>query len=238
MLIALVVAVVAVGLTTGTAVAQEGESPDVTVTSGTVEIDAGETSTVTATYDFEVAAVGSGDQRLSGVTGTVWKLGGNSVDGFAATVDGQEVDVDVAESDRHYEVTVPLADVAAGDTVTVTVTYEVAGTGTDARVPVWAPEYPTTGEDAVVGLQVTIPDGQQFQGDTFPRMDSVDGTVATAELLHVPGFVAVSYGSGGALGLNTILSTVGVLIVVGVLVGWVVAQRRRAQLPGGEPDAG
>lgn len=236
LVVATLASVGAVG-SVGVATAQEGEAPSVTLTTGTIDVDAGETSTVTTTYEFTVESVGSGDQRLTSIDGRLWKFPERSVDGLSASVNGEEVSADVTERDRHYEVSVPVEDVSAGDTVTVTVTYEVAGPAGDLKVPVFAPEHSTSGESAVVDLRVELPEGQQLQGDAFPRPDSTSGNVVTSELLHVPGFVALEYGSSAGIGMNTILSTLGVVLILGVIGGWAVAQRRRAQrVTGGEAD--
>lgn len=221
----------------GVATAQEGEAPSVTLTEGTIDIEAGETSTVTTTYEFTVESVGSGDQRLTSIDGRLWKFPERSVDGLSASVNGEEVTPEVTERDRHHEVSVPVDDVASGDTVTVTVTYQVAGPAGDLKVPVFAPEHPTTGESAVIDLRVELPEGQQLQGDAFPRPDSTSGNVVTSELLHVPGFVSLDYGPSAGIGMNAILSTIGIILILGVIGGWAVAQRRRAQrIAGGEPD--
>lgn len=221
----------------GVATAQEGDAPSVTLITGDIGVDAGETSTVTTTYEFTVESVGSGDQRLTSIDGRLWKFPERSVDGLSASVNGEEVTSEVTEQDRHYEVSVPVDDVSAGETVTATLTYEIAGPAGDLKVPVFAPEYPTTGESTVIDLQVELPEGQQLQGDAFSRPDSTSGNVVTWELLHVPGFVTLEYGSSPGIGMNTIFSTIGIILVLGVIGGWAVAQRRRARrFTGGEAD--
>jgi hypothetical protein len=238
-LVVLVAALASVGAagSAGLATAQESDEPSVTLTGGTIDVDAGETSTVTTSYEFTIESAGSGDQRLTSIDGRLWKFPDRSVDGLSATVNGAEVTPEVTERDRHYELSVPVEDVSSGDTVTVTVTYEVAGPAGELKVPVFAPDHPTTGESTVIDLRVELPEGQQLQGDAFPRPDSTSGNVVTSELLHVPGFVTLQHGSSGGIGLNAILSTVGVVLILGVIGGWAVVQRRRAQrLGGGEPD--
>jgi hypothetical protein len=236
---ALIVAVLTAPVAAGIGVAsgvQNAESPSLILTSGDIDVEAGETSTVTNAYEFEVESAGSGDQQLTEITGSVWKFPDRSVSGFSASVDGQDVSAEVTERDRHYQVAVPVEGVSDGDTVTVTVTYEVTGPSGELKTPVFVPDYPTNGEDAVIDLQVTLPDGQQVQGDAFPGMDSTEGNVATSELLHVPGFVSMNYGTSGGIGLNTALSVLGIVIIVGVVGGWALLQRRRATLPGGGAD--
>lgn len=221
--------VVALVLAPGTALAQEA-SPSVTLAGTSITVDAGETSTVSAEYEFAVADTGSGDSELTAISGTVWELPERDVGDITATVDGESVDVEVSEGPRHTDVTVPVADVSDGDTVTVVLEYDVAGPAGELRAPLWVPEYSTPGQANVIDMTVSFPDGTTVSGDAFPGPATVDGNTAEYELLHVPGFVAADYGESGP-GLvtsDTLYSILGLVVIIGFVVGGLALDRKTA----------
>ncbi|MFC6734835.1 hypothetical protein [Halolamina salina] len=228
---ALVAAVLVAGLALGpSAAAAQADSPSVDLTGASVSVDGGETSTVTAEYEFEVAEAGSGESALTSISGTMWKLPDREIGEISATVDGESVDASITEQDRHLVVSVPVGEVSDGDTVTVTLTYEVAGPAGEVRTPLWVPEYSTPGQSNVVDVTLTLPEGTTVSGGAFPSPSSVDGNTATYELLHVPGFVAAEYGESGpgALTEDTLYSVVGVVVIVGFVVGGLAIDRKTA----------
>ncbi|MFW5934287.1 MAG: hypothetical protein ACOCQL_00380 [Halolamina sp.] len=228
---ALVAAFLLVGLVLGPgSVAAQDASPSVDLAGTSIEIDGGETSTVTAEYEFEVASAGSGESELTSISGTMWQLPDREVGDISATVDGESVDASVSGEDRHWGVSVPVEDVSDGDTVTVTLEYEVAGPAGDLRVPLWVPEYSTPGQANVVDATLTLPEGTTVAGGAFPGPATVDGNTATYELLHVPGFIAAEYGESGP-GLLTedfLYSLLGVVVIVGFVVGGLAIDRKTA----------
>ncbi|MFD1567304.1 hypothetical protein [Halolamina litorea] len=211
-------------------VAAQAAAPSVTLADTSITVDGGETSTVTAEYEFDVASTGSGDQALSAISGTIWQLPNRDIGDITATVNGESVEASITEQDRHWEVSVPVEDVSDGDTVTVTMEYDVAGPAGDVRAALWVPEYPTAGEGDAVGITLTLPDGQTVAGGAFPSPTTVDGNTATYELLHVPGFVAAEYGSSGPglLSEDFLYSILGVVLITGVVVGGLAIDRRTA----------
>ncbi|KPN31081.1 hypothetical protein SY89_01823 [Halolamina pelagica] len=228
---ALLAAFLVAGLILGpsTAAAQDA-SPSVDLTGTSIAVDGGETSTVTAEYQFEIGSAGSGENELASISGTMWQLPDREIGDISATVDGESVDASVTEEDRHLSVSVPVADVSDGDTVTVTLEYEVAGPAGDLRVPLWVPEYSTPGQANVVDATLTLPEGTTVSGSAFPSPTAVDGNTATYELLHVPGFVAAEYGESGPgiLSEDTLYSLLGVVVIVGVVVGGLAIDRKTA----------
>lgn len=224
-------ALLVVGLVLGpsTALAQEA-SPSVDLVGTSIDVEAGETSTVTAEYEFEVDSAGSGESALTAIRGTMWELPDREVGDISATVDGESVDATVSEEPRHYVVTVPVEGVSDGDTVTVTLEYEVDGPAGTLRVPLWVPEYSTPGEASVVDMTVSLPEDTTVSGDAFPSPTAVDGNVAEYELLHVPGFVGMNYGESGAglVTTDTLYSIVGVVVIVGFIVGGLAIDRKTA----------
>jgi len=227
----IVAAVLLVGLVLGpgTAAAQE-TSPSVDLAGTSITVDGGETSTVTAEYEFEVAEAGSGESALTSISGTMWQLPDRDVGDISATVDGESVDASVTEEDRHRAISVPVEDVSDGDTVTVTLEYDVAGPAGDVRAPIWVPEYSTPGQANVVDATLTLPEGTTVSGDAFPGPASVDGNTATYELLHVPGFIGADYGESGMGVLNEdfLYSVLGVVVIVGFVVGGLAIDRKTA----------
>ena len=214
--------------------AQENNAPQVTLVNGNIEVNAGETTTVTNTYKFRVSSVGSGDQRLTAITGSIWKFPDRSISEISASVNGNSVSPRVTEQDRHYEISLPLQEVSAGEVITVTVGYEVSGPAGAVQAPMFVPDYATEGRDSVIDFLVTVPEGESLQGTMFPAPDTTSGNQITAETLHVPGMVKLNYGTGGGLDLNTVLSAVGVVFIIAVIGGWALIQRRRAAGIGGD----
>jgi hypothetical protein len=225
------VAVLVFGLLVGpSTVAAQEAAPSVDLADTSIEIDAGETSTVTAEYEFDVAAAGSGESALTEISGTMWTMPDREIGDIAATVNGESAEVSVTENDRHLGVSVPVSDVADGDTVTVTLEYEVTGPAGELKTPLWVPEYSTAGEANVVDVAVTLPQGETVSGGAFPSPTAVDGNSANYELLHVPGYVAMAYGESGTglLTADTAYSIVGVAVIVGFVVGGLAIDRRTA----------
>lgn len=207
--------------------AQEGQSPSVTLSAADIDLDVGETTQVTATYEFAVEDPGSGDAALSAISGTMWLFPGNDVGDITAKVDGQEVDPSVDRGSRHMTLSVPVEDVSAGDTVRVELSYAVSGTAGELKAPLWTPEYETTGTEQVVQLTATLPEGQQVQGSAFPALQDESGSEVSAGLLHMPGFVTFEYGSqpGSLLTLDVLSTLIGVVLIVGLLGGWLAWTR-------------
>lgn len=218
--------VLIVGLVAAPTTAQEA-SPSVILSDATIAIDADKASTVDATYTLTVDSIGTGDAALQAVTGTLWLTGSYSVQDIAATVDGEPVSADVAENGQYMDVTIPLEDVQSGDTITVGLTYTVTGTAGQLKAPLWVPEYQTTGDDASIDVAVTLPDGQEVHGASFPKINSQDGNTLSYELLHMPGLVTFAYGagSGGIFNLDSIASAAGLILIVGFLGSWVAWTR-------------
>ncbi|USZ70180.1 hypothetical protein NGM10_17975 (plasmid) [Halorussus salilacus] len=209
--------------------AQE-ESPSVTLAESTIEVDAGETSTVTAEYQFDVESAGTGDEALSSIGGTMWKLSDREVGDITATIDGESVDPTVSEESGHHDVSVPVEGVSDGDTVTVTLEYDVSGPTGELQTPLWVPEYSTPGQANVVDITATLPEGTTLSDDSFPTAETVDGNTVEFDLLHVPGFVKMGYGQTAAGGLttDTLYSLVGVVLIVGFIVGGLAIDRKTA----------
>lgn len=229
--------VVLAGAATPAAAQQDGESPAVTLSSADVRVDGGEESTVTATYEFAVESPGSGDAALTAISGTMWRFEGREIGDVTATVDGSEVSPEVTRERRFVSLSVPVEDVSAGDTVTVELTYTVTGPAGELKVPLWSPEFQTTGESRVVSLTTTLPEGTQPQGANFPSVDDRDGNVLSSQMAHVPGFVSVSYGSGSGplFSLDVVSTLVGLVIIFGFFGVW-AAWTRGYIGDGGEPD--
>lgn len=226
-----VVVLLAIGLLLGstTTLAQDG-SPSIGLTNTAIEIDAGETSTVTAEYQFTVESAGSGDSALSSISGTMWKIPDREISEVTATVDGESVEPTVSEQSGHLDIAVPVEDVSDGDTVTVTLEYQVSGPAGELKTPLWVPEYSTPGQANVIDMTVTLPEGTTLSGDSFPSAETVDGNTVKYELLHVPGFVKMSYGQTAAGGLttDTLYSLLGVVLIVGFIVGGLAIDRKTA----------
>ena len=234
---AAVLLVVVAGAATPVAAQEDDESPAVTLSSADVRVDGGEESTVTATYEFAVESPGSGDAALTAISGTMWRFDGHEIGDVTATVDGAEVSPAVSREGRFVSLSVPVEEVSAGDTVTVELTYTVAGPAGELKVPVWSPEFQTTGESRVVSLTTTLPEGTQPQGATFPSVDDRDGNVLSSQMAHVPGFVSVQYGSGAGplLSLDVLSTLVGLVVIFGFFAVW-AAWTRGYIGDGGEPD--
>lgn len=214
--------------------AQEGEAPAVTLSAAEITVDAGESTEVTANYEFTVANPGSGEQALSAISGTMWLFPDHGVSDVSATVNGETVDPEVTREDRYMDLSLPVSDVSEGDTVEATVSYTVASSAGELKAPLWTPEFQTGGTDRVIDLTVNLPEGSNVHGAAFPKVDSQSGSTLSYGLIHMPGFVSVEYGPGGGalLGLDTVTTLVGVLLILGILGGW-LAWRRRA-VRGGE----
>lgn len=226
-MVVLLVASLTVGTTT--ALAQD-ESPSVDLTGTSINVDAGETSTVTAEYQFTVASAGSGDSALTSIGGTLWKMPDRDVGEITASVNGESVDATVTEQSEHLGVSVPVEGVSSGETVTVTLEYQVSGPAGELRAPLWVPEYSTPGQANVVDMTVTLPDGTTSEGDTFPNAEVVDGNTAEYELLHVPGFIKMNYGETGTgfFTSDVVYSILGVVLIVGFIVGGLAIDRKTA----------
>jgi hypothetical protein len=227
----LLVAVLVVGLVLGPATAAaQSASPSVDLAGTSIQIDAGETSTVTAEYEFDVAEAGSGDSALTSIGGTMWTMPDREIGDISATVNGESVDVSTTEHDRHVVLSVPVSDVSDGDTVTVTLEYEVSGPAGELKTPLWVPEFSTPGQANVVDARVTLPEGDTVSGSAFPSPATVDGNEVTYELLHVPGYLAMSYDATGTglITTDTVYSIVGVVVIVGFVVGGLAIDRRTA----------
>lgn len=226
-----VVVLLVIGLLLGpsTAMAQD-DSPTVNLTGTEIAIDAGETNTVTAEYQFTVESAGSGDSTLSSISGTMWKVPNREVSDITATVNGESVDPTTSEQTGHFEISVPVENVADGDTVTVTLEYQVAGPTGELQTPLWVPEYSTPGQSNIIDITVTLPEGTTLSGDSFPSSESVNGNSVEYELLHVPGFIKMSYGQTAAGGLttDTLYSLLGVVLIVGSIVGGLAIDRKTA----------
>lgn len=207
--------------------AQEGDAPSVTLSGATIQVDAGETTEVTATYKFAVGSVGSGEKKLSSISGTAWTFPDHQLGDFSATVNGEEVSPDVTKEDRYVSLSVPVSDVSAGDTVTVQLTYTVTSAAGELKAPLWVPEFQTTGTDRVIDMSVTLPENTQVHGAAFPKIDNTEGNTLHSNLLHLPGFVSMQYGPGaGSLFSLDVLSTlVGLIIIFSFFGIWGAWQR-------------
>lgn len=232
-----IVLIVTIGGVATPIAAQEGNAPAVTLSDANIQVDAGETTQVTASYEFSVSDVGTGDQTLSAISGTMWLFPDHGVSDVTATINGESVDPTVTREDRYMDVVVPVSDVSNGDTVDATVSYSVASTAGDLKAPIWTPAFQTTGTDRVIDMTVTLPDGSNVHGAAFPKVDSTSGTSLSYSLLHMPGFVTVEYGQGGGplLDVGTISTLFGLLFIFGILGGW-LAWRRRAVREGGDAN--
>lgn len=230
--VTLVVVLVVIGFTSP-ALAQ-ANGPAVTLAGADIEIDAGETSTVTAEYEFAVESAGSGDSVLTSIGGTLWKISGRTLGSIEASVDGESVEPSMTEQSSHYTLSVPVENVQDGDTVTVQLVYEVSGPSGELQAPLWVPEYSTAGETAVVHTMVTFPDGTHPQGDSFPDPGAVTENRANYDTLHVPGFIKVSYDDtpAGLVTMNAMYSVAGVLLILALVVGGLYIDRRT------EPEVG
>lgn len=217
--------------------AQEGEAPAATLSAATIEVDTGETTQVTASYEFTVSNPGSGSKALSAISGTMWRFPNHAVSGLNATVNGEPVEPNVTRGNRHMSIALPVSNVSKGDTIEATVSYTVAGPTGSLKAPLWVPEFQTGGTDRVIDMTVTLPEGSNVHGAAFPKVDSVSGSSLSYNMLHMPGFVALEYGSGGGslLGLDTLSTLSGLLLIFGILGGW-LAWRRRAVREGGDAN--
>lgn len=215
--------------------AQDGDSPAATLSAATIQIDAGEETTVDASYEFTVDSAGSGENALSAISGTMWLFPDHAVGDVSAKVNGKEVSPQVTREARFMRVSVPVSDVSDGDTVKIDLSYTVADPAGHLKTPLWAPEFVTSGADRVVSVTVSLPEDTQVHGAAFPRVDSRTGSTLSYELLHMPGFISVEYGSGAGslLSLDVVTSLVGIGLILGFLGAWFL-WRRRAVAEGGE----
>ena len=182
-----IVLVVAVGMSSSGVVAQSSAAPSVTLSDADVTVEASpSTNDVRGTYRLQVASVGSGDQRLTALTGTVWSFPGRGISDFTAVVDGQRVDATTERNGEVVDVSIPVRDVENGDTVTLRVSYSATNANGALKVPLFVPDYATPGSASVVDVTTTLPQGTQAQGDVFPTVQSSNGNVLTFSLLHVP----------------------------------------------------
>lgn len=227
----LIVAFLLVGLVLApsTATAQDA-SPAVDLQGASITVDGGETSTVTAEYRFRVAETGNGDTALSSISGTVWQFPNHNISEINASVNGESVNASIAEQSRHYDVSVPVRSVSDGDTVAVTLEYQVAEPAGEIRTPLWVPEYSTLGQANVVDISMTLPEGTTVADSGFPNPTSVNGNAATYELLHVPGFIAAEYGESGPglVSTDRLYSILGVIVIIGFIVGGLAIDRKTA----------
>jgi len=221
--------VVGLLLCSGTTLAQDA-FPSVDLAGTSIDIDAGETSTVTAEYQFEVVGAGSDDSELTSINGTMWQLPDREVGDISATANGESVDPTISDGDRHTDVSVPVKGVSDDDTVTITLEYEVAGPTSKLRAPLWVPEHSTPGQANVIDITVNLPSDTTVSGDGFPNPDTVDEDTVEYGLLHVPGFVSVPYGETGAgfITTDTAYSIVGVVVILGFIVGGLAVDRKTA----------
>jgi hypothetical protein len=78
------------------------------------------------------------------------------------------------------------------------------------------------------------------QGAAFPKVDarSDGGSTLSYSLLHMPGFVSLQYGSGGAslVTLDTLATLAGVVIILGFFGAWYRFNPRALARRGGERD--
>ena len=216
-LVALIL-VACLGATVTTASAQSGSAPSVTLTSANVNVDVGQsTNTVTGTYKLKVSSIGSGDQKLTAFTGTIWSFPGRSVSDLSATVNGKTVSPKTSKDDEVVHVSIPIQNVQAGDTVTLKMNYKAANAGGNLKTPIFVPSYMTPGSKGVVDMTVTLPSGQQPHSDVFPAVESKNGNVVKFNLLHMPGFVFMKYGkgSGTLFSLSNMMTLIGLLIILG-----------------------
>ncbi|WP_373189417.1 hypothetical protein [Halolamina sp.] len=217
--------------------AQEGSAPAVTLSAAEIQVDAGETTEVTANYEFTVQDPGSGEQVLSAISGTMWLFPDHGVSDVSATVNGESVEPAVTREDRYMDVALPVSDVSGGETVEATVSYSVTSAPGSLKAPLWTPQFQTAGTDRVIEMTVSLPEGSNVHGAAFPKVDSRSGTTLSYDLLHMPGFVSVDYGQGGGalLDVGTLSTLFGLLLIFGILGGW-LAWRRRAVREGGDAN--
>lgn len=213
-----------------TVVAQEEAEPEVILTGASIDINVSDSNTVTAEYEFQVESIGSDDAELTEIEGTMWHPPDRTVSNLNTAVDGENADATISEESAHNIVSVPLEEVSTGDTVTVTLEYQVDGPTGDLYTPLWVPEYSTSGETAVVNTTITLPEGQYAQGDSFPEPERIDENVVGYDTLHVPSFITLSYSDSqpGLVTLNAIYSIIGVTAIIGLIVGGLYIDRTTA----------
>lgn len=224
----------AISLAPAVVLAQDNSSPSATLTEGDIQVNVSETTTVTNTYEFRVDSASGNSQQISEVKGSIWKFSDRDINQITASVNGNSVSPEVTEHSRHYNISLPVQNVPTEGTVSVNVSYTVSGPTGEIQAPVFVPDYSTEGTAPIINIAVTLPRGANVQGTMFPPSDTTSGNQLSAETLHVPGMIELSYGSdGGGVDLNTILSAVGVLFILVVIGGWALIQRRRAAGTGG-----
>ncbi|GAA5049580.1 hypothetical protein ACFFQF_27155 [Haladaptatus pallidirubidus] len=217
------------GLSVAPATAQEESSPDVTLATASIDIDAGESSVVTAQYTFDVESTGNGESSLSAVEGTMWLFPDHRIGDVSATVNGNEVSPDVTRHDRYMDLAVPVESVSDGDRVTVALEYTVQGIANKLKAPIWVPSFETAGTDRNIDMTVMLPEGTQVHGASFPKVNaqSNGGSTLQFDLVHVPGFVSVTYGDGAGsfFTIDTIATIVGLTLIGGFLGLWLAYTR-------------
>ena len=221
---ALLVVLVAAAPATG----QEATPPSGTLTGAEITVDAGDVTNVTAEYRFTFSSIGNGSEELSAISGTLWTFPEHVPQNFSATVNGEPVELNVTQHGRYLTLSVPVDDVSTGETVRVGLSYTVPEPGGELKAPLWVPNYQTGGTDRVLDLRVILPQGEQPNGATFPRVDTASngGNVLEYRLLHMPGFVNVEYvGEEGLVSLDTALTVFGLLFLVSFFGAWIYYTR-------------
>lgn len=173
-------------------------------------------------------------ERLA-VTGA----GGESIDHVLARFGSAEVeDLTVRSGNREPEVSREPGELVENISIPVPANttggfeYEVSYTysaGTEAgRVPLVVPTAPTTGDAAVVTVDLTLPQGR-YLGDSFPVMESSgEGGVSGARMTSFPGFVSYEVGTSpvGILTAANAYTALVLALIVGCVFVLLLYDRR------------
>lgn len=216
-------------------VENEDNLPQLTLTEATVAIQAGDQHTVSATYRFDVEESEPAATAPSEIEGTMWRFPDHEVTDLSVWVNGESVEPEMNRESRHDALTVPVTALDDGS-VTVEMEYVVAGPTGELRVPLWAPEFTTSGDDRAIEITVELPPGTHVQGTVFPAVDSrADGDrLLEYRLFHVPGFVSVPYGEEPAgLTVPDLTRWGALLLISGLFAGWLILERRFRNREGG-----
>lgn len=107
------------------------------------------------------------------------------------------------------------------------------------RYPLPVPEASPRGEGRPVGVQVLLPPGTHFTGDSFPQLRRAAGEELTSHLIGVPSFVYVRFGPHppGWLSTATWLELGAILAVVVLLLLGRALGRRQHRSKSPKPPA-
>jgi hypothetical protein len=158
------------------------------------------------------------------ISHTFSNLEGNKLGNLVVTSGGQELESEWEEGDALSKLKVNLPDNASSE-FTYEIQYQLKLQEGSYTTPLFVPMYPTAGNENVVHINFTAPEGEQIHKNSFPVIiDEVENEVESS-IMNIPSHVKYVYGAGvSSLNVFNIVSWGVILALFVIIATWFTAE--------------